>query len=175
MGTVQRPPLGLLDVLGIKGVDALPTEVLRDVRPALDMLQFYGLQQRRVVLASNAALASGGNIDIRSSLANVPATEQWAVLFGASAGVLKVAATTDVAINLNMTRGGLTNTITLRTGSSSQLGNYGAAGLGSASVVFWAPYPILMPPPWNLSCNLVNLAGVANAQASVIAEIGCFG
>lgn len=163
-----------MQVLSIYGGHA-PNELEERVRATIDLLQFYGLQQRRVVLATNAALASGGSIDLRSTVANVPATETWALLFGGSAGVLKVAATTDVALNLQMTRGGLSNSITLATGSSAQLGNYGAAALGSATVNFWADTPVLLAPPWNMHAQLVNLAGVANASVSVIAEIGVLG
>lgn len=168
---IQRVPQGLLNLLSIAG-GATPIELEDRVQAVLEIIQLYGLQQRRVLLATNAALASGGAIDLRSNVANVPVTEGWAVLFGATAGIIKVAATTDASLSLELSRVGSSTNIALAVANSQQLGAYGAAGLGSAGIAWTAPFPYILPPTWNISARLQNLAGVANASVSVIAEIG---
>lgn len=168
MGAIQRAPLGILDLFSIKGTDRLPTELLQDVRPSLDVLQFYALQQRQVLVTNDSALAEGGQVNVIT--ASSPILLRPAVLFGASMGGIKTATMTAFSVEIGVTRGG-GNPISVAI-STGGLGPFGATETGPAGIVFWAPYPLILMPPWNIRGQLQILGTDATANCTLICEIG---
>lgn len=165
---IQRVPRGLLELLSIHG--GLSTKMLRDdVGGVLEQLQFYGLMQRQTLEVQNAALTEANQVGLVTGPAAVSAaTRSWAVLFGASVHVLKTATQTALDVSLSITRGG---------GAALFVANkvftpFGAGETGTSSFGWFAPYPLLMPPTWDVNALLGILAGDANANVTLRAEVG---
>jgi len=164
---IQRVPLGLLNLLNTWG-GGTPAELEDRVRGTLDLTQLYALQQRRVLFTNNAALAEGGNVDVLTN--EPPGTgNQWAVLFGATFTAVKTATATALRGSIELRRSGGANSIKL---ASEELGPFGATETGPCNVVFWAPYPIILVPPWTVFGTLSILGTDANANCTIVAEIG---
>lgn len=88
---IQRLPLGLLGLLGLKNTGQNPPEFLDSVRPALEMLPFYALDIRQWNLSlSTAAQAQQTSTVLRfNGTAGPPANRVWLVsryTVGAGAG-----------------------------------------------------------------------------------------
>lgn len=169
MGAIQRAPQGLLDLLSLKDVSNLPQELLRDMRPTLDLLQFYGLQQRQVISNANAALAEGASVGVAA--ANAAVTNTWCVLFCANFDVVKTATMTALYVSLPITRGGGTPIPY----AANELSPFGATVTGNVSTPFVPPYPLLLRPPWDVAGFLGILGTDATASTIIQAEIGVFG
>jgi len=163
---IQRVPQGLLNLLSIFG-GGTPVELEDRVRSTIDLTQFYALQQRRVLLNTDPALAENGSVVVAAN--TDPLTRSWAVLFGASMGVIKTATMTAARVSVEMARGGQANSISL---ASGELSPFGATETGAAGVSFWAPYPILLVPPWSIFGRLQILGTDATANCTCVCEIG---
>lgn len=163
MGGIQRSPRGILELLSQKGVENLPQELLRELRPTLDVLQFYGLQQQQAFINTNAALAEGANVSIAGS--------GWAVLFGANALIAKTATMTALSVRIVVIRNGSLGL----TVASRSFDPFGATETGSVSLPWVAPYPMVLAPPWEIRAFLEILGTDATANVSIVADFGALG
>lgn len=145
----------------------LPQELLTDLRPMLDLLQFYGLQQRTNVAVASAALAEGAVIQI------APSRTQWFILFDATLTITKTATMTaltgQVAMRYNAD---LNQEVGLK---SEQLGPFGATETGQVSVIWTAPYPRICPPNTEILGRCPIIGTDANAAVVIGANCGILG
>lgn len=167
MGRVQRAPGGLLDVLSIKGVDALPQELSKEVRGVLELIQFYGLQQRQTLIAQNAAVAEATGVSIQ------PSVNSWSVLFGISMSISKTATMTALAATLLLNR---SNTAPgAQPVAYQSFEPFGATETGVVALAWWAPYPVMLPPGSFVTGSLAILGTDVTANVVVTAEVGLLG
>lgn len=173
MGSVQRVPLGLLDLLSLKDVGKLPRELSGVVQPSLDLLQFYGLTQIRHFSANDAALAEGGTVTCIPGAAGGPDDPRgkWALLFAACGIFIKTATATALRGSIVISRLNV-NTIPV---ASLELGPFGATETGACDVPFVPPYPLILAPPWDVRAALKILGTDATANVTATAQIGVFG
>jgi hypothetical protein len=163
---IQRVPRGLGDVLSIFGGQT-PTDLSEQVGGVLELLQFYGLQQRQLLTNNNAALVEGGQVTI--FLPNF-----WCVLFMANMAVIKTATMTALRGGVFLSRAGGA----AQPGAcylSEEMGPFGATETGQASLAFVPPYPMLMPPGSTVTAIPLIIGTDANANVFVGCEIGLLG
>ena len=161
---IQRVPRGLNELLSIFG-GATPTELEDRVRTILDALQMYGLSQRQVLTASNAALTEGTALGIAFS------ATQWSVLFGAELQIAKTGTMTALRGSIRLQRTS-SSSVTI---AAEELGPFGATETGTVRLPFWAPYPILVPPNSFLFGRADIIGTDANCNATIAAEFGLVG
>lgn len=164
---IQRVPQGLNNLLSIFG-GGTPVDLEDRVQGTLELVQFYALQQARVFFQNNAAVAELGTVNAVAA-ADAAIMNQWAVLFGANCTIVKTATATALSGSIRLLRNGAANSITLE---ARNLGPFGATETGPVIVPFWAPYPIILRPPWNVFARLDLLGTDATADVTAIAEIG---
>ena len=165
---IQRVPRGLNDLLSIFG-GGTPSELEDRVRATVELTQFYGLQQRQQVAVNDPALAQGATITLGGGGAAIAQfTTKWCILFAASASMVRTGTMTAARLSVILVRGGSTG-ITLAHDEGSP---YAATALGTFAVPFVAPYPLLLPPPWNVGAFLASLGTDATASVTINAEIG---
>lgn len=167
MGTIQRAPQGLLDLLSIKGVEHLPQELSTTLMPVIGAEQFYGSQQRTVLAQNNGALTEGTGLTI------VPSPTTWIVLFGMTITVVKTATMT--ALNMQLAIRLNSDAFQELAVMDAECGPYGAAETGTKSVVWWAPYPITLPPNTMLLGRISILGADLNANTTLGAMVGMLG
>lgn len=160
---IFRVPRGLNELLSLQGGET-PRELEDRLRASIDILQFYGLQQRQV-LTQQGVIAEGGSI-------SVVLPSNWCVLFSASLTITKTATMTALRAALVLQRDGLVNILQ---STDMELGPFGATETGPASVAFWAPVPILCKPIAAVGAQLQILGTDANATVSCTAEVGVLG
>lgn len=165
---IQRFPQGLGQLLSIFGGQT-PTELEDRTRAVLDTLQMYGLQQRIIVSGTDAAAVEGGTTGIGPP--DNAFLNRWAVLFAASANIVKTGTVTDIRLSIVVARGGGTPI----TYASSDMGPYGATVAGNAALPFVAPYPMILTPPWSVGAFLGSLGTDATASVTMRAEVGVLG
>jgi hypothetical protein len=164
--SIQRVPTGLLNLLSMASSGENPRDLAATVSGVLDLLQFYGLQQRQIIFATNAATAEGTAVPI-------PALTTWGVLFAANFTVAKTATMTALRAGIFVLRGSSPPTPMLM--MAEELGPFGATETGSASFAFVPPYPLLLPPG-SLIQGIPQIIGTdATANCTVVAEIGILG
>lgn len=155
---IQRVPVGLLNLLSIAG-GATPTELEDRVRSTLDLLQFYGVQQRQTFSANDPAAAEGTGV-------NLVLPNAWGVLFAASVTIIKTATMTAlrgaVAIRYN---GDVNQEEGL---ASEELGPFGATETGAVSVIPLLPYPRLLPP----NTRILGRASIIGTDATCNLTVG---
>jgi len=162
--SIQRVPKGLSDLLSVFGGQT-PRQLSEQISGVLELVQFYGLQQRQVATATNAALAEGALVAI-----TVPT---WTVLFGAEVIISKTATMTALRGAVVLQRGGSgSGTITL---AAQELGPFGATETGFVSVPAWLPYPLILPPQARILGQPQIIGTDANAVVTISAEIGTLG
>lgn len=154
---IQRVPQGLGQLLSTFGGQS-PQQLSENVSGVLDLMQFYGLQQRSFLQATDAALALGGFV-------TVGPLSVWSVCFGVLAVANKAAAMTDLSLAIYV--------------RDNVYAYNQATNLGAASGQFYAVYapdtPLLIPPGNTFRAFLASLAGVATANVTVRADIGLLG
>lgn len=166
---IQRVPQGLNQLLSIFGGQT-PVDLEDKVRGAVDLLQMYGLQQKQVFAANNAALAEGGLVQ---AVGTAGIVDRWAVLFGGTSTIIKTGTMTAAKLTLQLGRGGFSvNTLGLPLDLGGNCGPFGATETGPFTCSFFAPYPIILPPPWQIFTRLEILGTDATASVSTTAEIG---
>lgn len=165
-GLVQRVPVGLLNILGSVTSGENPRILADDVQACLELIQFYGLTQRTILTAANAALAEGTNVGIALPVAT------WSVLFGVEFNVVKTATLTALRGSISLVRGTSGASIGVY---SEELGPFGATETGTARMMWWAPYPLLMPPGSSILARPDIVGTDANVNAAVLCEIGILG
>lgn len=170
MGSVQRVPLGLLDLLSLKDVGKLPREVSGFVQPTLDLLQFYGLTQLQHFSNNNAALAEGSTVTAIPSGTDPDPRNRWALLFAACGIFVKTATATALRGSVVVARLNA-NTIPV---ASAELGPFGATETGACDLPFVPSYPLILAPPWDVRVALKILGTDANANVTATAQIGVF-
>jgi hypothetical protein len=145
---IQRVPRGLNELLSLVG-GKTPTELEERVRPTLELLQFYGLTQRRLVASTNAALGSGTTMSV-----TLPGAS-WNVLFAASFAANGVAAFTSLALQLRV--------------NGLKVGFLNVANPAVAfenSISFVPPYPMLLEPGSSVE-GFIQTAGAATAACAL--------
>lgn len=164
---IQRVPLGLLNVLSMAASGENPRILASQVAGVLELLQFYGLTQRQVLIGTDAALAEGGSISVTPSLT------AWAVLFAMSVSVTKTATMTALRAACFIRRSGVG---VPQMYASDDLGPFGATETGTASVVYVPGSAPLLLPPGTVLTGLPQIIGTdATAAVTVQAEIGLLG
>lgn len=160
---IQRVPRGLLELLSISG-GGNPTELEDRVRASLELMQFYGLQQRQTLLANNAAAAENTLVSVTPSATN------WTLLFAAASTVTVTATMTALHHHVVTQRGGSTEIqIPLAT---REIVIVGATVTGACHCPWTPPYPWLLPPGAIVSALATIIGTDATASVSVRAEFG---
>lgn len=158
---IQRVPAGLANVLNLFG-GILPVNLATQVIGNIDLLQFYGLSQRTVDGASNAALPPNTNLTVQ-----LP--PKWCVLYSASFTAVITAATTKLSNILAINRGTPSGPVY----AQREYTQFGVAG--NCTLPFAPPYPLLLPPSTTI-VGAMDLLGVsATLSCSLIVEYGLFG
>ena len=148
---IQRVPRGLNELLSIFGGNT-PVDLEDKTRLTLDSLQFYGLTQRRVVSAANAALAPATGLPVV-----LPAA--WNLLYCASVTVVGNAALT--ALQLNVQVNGIMVASTSSDNRTTAIGN---------TLAFFPGYPLLLEPG-SVVQALCEWAGVGNLSVRIDALV----
>jgi len=165
---IQRVPKGLNDVLNIFG-GATPRELEDRVRGSLELIQYYGLQQRRVSKTNDPALAEGS-----TGLGIILSQTQWCVLFVLSVTVIKTATMTALRSGLFINRQSGGAAVDDQQVASEEQGPFGATESGAAGVIYVPPYPMLMPPGASVR-GIVQILGTdATANTTLSVEFGVF-
>lgn len=163
-GDIQRFPQGLLNVLGMQSAGQTPAQLAASIAGTLELLQFYGLTQRQVLVATNAAIATNTPL----TLALTPPSS-WGVLFGLSASLGETATIGNVQSLLSLQRGA--------SGAFHGVSFYESLNVAAGGVhgnEFWCPYPLLLPP--SSSARVVfQFTTDATASIGLSAEIGLLG
>lgn len=161
MGPIQRYPFGMLETLAIKGV-AAPSNLSETVAPTMEMLQFYGNQQRQLLTGVSAGLARGANLQAGNS-------QQWCIVYGANVEITKTA--TMLLAGLSVFVSGPFATIFL----ASDFWTVGAAVADGKWRLSWvAPYPMVFGPNTSFFANLDSCTDAA-AAVSVSFSVGILG
>jgi hypothetical protein len=158
---IRRAARGLQNVLNIYGGQT-PGALLEEVRPTLDLLQLYGLNQIQVRQANNVALAEGGQVALV-----VPDSETW-VLFGLVAVVVKTGTQTALRVNVGIWDPQLFN----HPLKSESMEPFGATETGTSYMAHHCPYPMIVLPKWSLRMQLDVLGTDANANCAISALVG---
>lgn len=144
-----------------------PTELEDRTRGVIDLLQFYGLQQRQTLSASNGALAENAGITM------TPSPTNWIVLFGATMTITKTGTMTAAQLAL---AGRYAGDINQEFAFASQaMAPYGATETGAASLAWRAPFPLVLPPNTTILGRLQILGTDATAACVVGCDFGLFG
>lgn len=160
LGPVQRYPIGLTTLLDFKGLSP-PSQFSELVHGSVDLMQFYGQTQLQRRIANNAALAQGGSVTM-----TVPNSEAW-VLFSMQGAVTTAVAMTAVRVGLTLGQPALQATF-----ASSPNGHFTPAVVANQGFAVLMPYPRLLLPGTELGVALEVLVGVANANVSLIVQVG---
>jgi hypothetical protein len=163
---IQRVPRGLGDLLSVFGGQT-PQALADEVRGIVELLQFYGLSQRRVVSAQNAAAAENGGA--------VLTFPRWSMLFSYSGTMVKTATMTAARIGILLNRGGNTSSSEATLIDSQELGPFGATETGAAACAALCPYPLICPPGTTLTALAQIIGTDATANVIASAEIGELG
>jgi len=155
---IQRVPKGLADALSLAGSFA-PASLMDEVRGTLELLQFFGQQQRSRF--SN----SGTPAEAVPVVLSVP-NNQWWVLFAAATGATKTATMTALRVAL------FVNTIVV---NSVEGGPFGATETGVVHCSFVPGYPLLLAPGGSIlgSCPIIGTD--ATATVTIQCEVGVLG
>jgi hypothetical protein len=158
---IQRVPQGLQNLLNLFG-PGTPPVLNQNVQGVLELLQYYGLNQRTVIANSQVVATAVG--------VSLPALASWAVLYALSADFVSGAADVTIKLSTSINRGGLgigfnaVGPLTITAGTTIRL----------VTPENWLPYPLLCPPGTLLSAiGEWNAAG--NRTVSVSAEVGFLG
>jgi len=136
VGVVQRAPLSILSLLGMKGIDLLPDGFSKIVVPTLDVLQAFGATSIQTGGAVNAA----STITVGATF--VPSATDWVLLFAATGTVNLTATMTSGWGFLGVRRNVTGATMPIATGEISQT----SAVAGTQTIGGFLPYPLLCPP-----------------------------
>jgi hypothetical protein len=161
---IQRVPLGLQNVLNLFG-SGTPPRLAPEIVGVLDLLQFYGLNQRQVLFANNAAVAEGASLSISTPLTN------WSVLYALTGAFTKTATLTALCGTLQIARPGAA----AAGYASSEWQRFGATDTGTVGFHFVPSYCLLCPPGTTFSVIPQIIGTDATINTVVQAEIGLFG
>jgi len=160
---IQRVPQGLGQLLSTFGGQT-PQAIEDNARAVVELLQFYGLQQRTQLSATNAALTEGTPLSV--TLPNA-----WCVFFGAELQIVKTGTITALFASLSLLRSGQFSMCV----ASETFDPFSATETGTVRLPFWAPYPILCPPKTVVIGRADIIGTDANVNATVSAEFGILG
>lgn len=160
--SIQRVPIGLLELLGMKGSGTNPNAITSEVRPVVDLAQMYGIRTIDQASAINAALAIGGTMTI-----TVPQNEHW-LLFNAFTFFTGGGGTiTELGGNVALDLGSGQSFVVAQNRDSS------AAGFPAASsmqIPWQAPYPWIIKPGGAIIGQCTLLTGAAACVGSITAS-----
>lgn len=165
---IQRVPRGLNDLLSAFG-GATPTELEDRLRATVDCTQLYGLTQRQVITRTAAALPQNSFVSIAGQ--DPVIVERWAVLYAATAIVVRTATMTALRFGVKVVRGGGSASTFVHVDGSP----FAATDLGTSEAPFVAPYPILLPPPWDIRGFLNTVGTDATVALTISCEVGVLG
>lgn len=160
---IDRALTGLLQLLATRG-GLTPAELEDRIQGVIELTQMYGLQQQRLSFTNNAALAPLGTVDITNAGLGV----SYALLFGANVVCVQTATATALRASVHLLRSG-SGGLPVATGEARL---FGAAFAGPFKIPFWAPYPILLVPPWTVRGFLDALGTDPTANVTIQAELG---
>ena len=173
MGMIQRATRGLMELLSIKDISFLPKNLLQDVRPTIDLLQFYGLQDPQYITNNNAALAENGIITLSPGAggAAAPGANLGApfVLFAISSIIVKTATMTACQASYGV---GLDVANQVGVYNTGSLAPFGATETGAVGHAFVLPYPRICAANTTINFRLDILGTDATANCSVTALVG---
>jgi len=158
-------PVGLLNVLNSVTSGDNPRILRDEVQGVLELLQFYGLNQRQVLVTINAALTEG--TPLSQVLPN-----SWCVLFGVEIQIIKTATLTALRGSISLSRAAQGAAIAVK---SEDLGPFGATETGTARMAYQCPYPLLMPPLSTVISRADIIGTDANVNATLSVEVGVLG
>lgn len=159
---IQRVPAGLQNVLNLFG-PGTPPRLAQELLGVVDLLQFYGLNQRQV-LSNVGTPAIGGTVTLNLNPNN------WALLYAARCETDRTATQTSLG-----------NHLAIQRGTSGLYQVYAAVidaapgKVGELESILVPPYPLLLPPGSSVRCGVTALAGDATVNCTVTAEVGFFG
>lgn len=160
---IQRVPRGLIELLNMSGGET-PRELEDRVRATLDLLQVYGLMQRRIFSANNAAAAEGTAVQV------IPSSTQWTILFDLGCTIIKTATVTALRAAVEIS---LNNDVNQVIGlESAELGPFGATETGAAGFAHNCPYPRILPPNTAFQARPNIIGTDATCNISVFAHVG---
>jgi len=163
VGPIQRFPLGLLDLLSLKGI-APPNNLSETIVPFIDLLQMYGLSQMRSDSNTNAAAGEGVNVSVQLG-------STWTLLYSASTTITKTATMTALTGVIQLFRGNWFPNLPA-TLNAVEFQRFGATDTGLVTIPWVAPYPLLCPPNTVVSGNAGVIGTDATAAVTVRAEFG---
>jgi len=141
-----------------------PRALSAQVSGVLELLQYFGLNQRQLLFNNNPAAAEGAVIVVGPF-------PSWCVLFAISGTITKTATMTAARLAVGFQRGNPPPMLVI----SEDCGPFGATETGQATVGLWLPYPVLLPPNSSV-CAIPQIIGTdATASVTVVAEIGVLG
>lgn len=154
---IQRVPQGFLDALGIKSTGTNPNQLSEDVRPVVNLIDFYLASRYETVIASGNITNNGDIISL-----DVPAGEAWAMQ--TLSGRVSYTAGTDLAsFHLGYRRAAAGSTISVRSSGVS------LAAIATAQDVLighFFPQLLILPPGSRIV--LQNNIAIGGARAAVL-------
>lgn len=159
---IQRVPLGLQPLLGLFGSGTLPS-IEPNAKGTLELLQFYGLNQRKVAAVATA-VATGVAVTIPNTEISA---SSWFVLYSLGANFVINALDSAVSLFTNINRGGIgihhdaVGPIVFAAGPTNRL----------LTPRPWLAYPLICPPGTLLSA-IGEWNGAGNRTITVSAEVG---
>lgn len=161
---IQRVPQGLGQLLSSFGGQT-PQALADQIFGVVELLQFYGLQQR-VTLTNSAAGVASSTTTAQATV--TPSATQWSVLFSIHTTVLVLAGTTEVGFGCTITRPS-GSVIVLECKDIVPV-------VGSRlCVTFAARFPIMLPPGSQVGVLLYSTLGSATQDVAVTCDVGLLG
>jgi len=162
---IQRLPRGLGDMLSSFG-GVTPAELEDRIRGVVDLVQFYGNQQRVALSAANAGFGTSLTV---AAAAVTPSARSWSILFAAMGTITPVnAGTTHIGIGIGLLRPGF-DTIMLEARDLVPV-------VGSNLVVAYSsPFPLLLPPGSSVGLMLYSTLGAGTQTGGITVDFGVLG
>ena len=111
--TIQRPPRGLLDLLGLKGFGDNPTELEDKVRGTVDLSQMYLADQFVSLATATANVSANGFNFAATTILTCPPGTLWFVSGFVAQRSVALAAATQVSVQLGINRLGAVSAMPL--------------------------------------------------------------
>lgn len=162
---IQRVPRGLNDLLSSFG-GVTPAELEDRVQAVVELIQFYGLQQRVSLTGTSGAVGTSLTVP---GVTVTPSNTSWSVLFGAHGGVTNVtAATTQLGFGICHQRPG---------GLPSMFETFNGVPVVASNVLVGAqmPFPLLLPPGSTIGALLFSTLGAGTQVLTITADVGLLG
>lgn len=164
MERIQRVPRGLNELLSLAGGQT-PTGLLAEVRPGLELLQLYGLNQLTVRTLNDPAAPETGTVGFTID------DRSWAILFHCELAVVGTASMTALSTVITLQR----RTLTSLAIATKEFTQFGATVTGFKRLAMQMPYPLVCPPGSRVFGGIDILGTDATCNATFTAEYGLLG